>query len=696
MADPLEQRIAGLWVRYLALAAWSFVEGFDFKIDAAEQKRLDALKQQLQQLQDLLKKHQEIDGVVAGLTTDAEQQKLFKEQLNSLPAQSQEVAADVLSVMYQKPAPADQTEQLAKLMATLPAGQDMAVGKALNQLGVYLPNLKPDSPGAEDASARIKKIHMSGGYDPHTPQGDYIRDMITRAKDQGFKVALQIKKGDISPADLKTQLIGDMGGAIKDAAELDKYVEVIEAKREDYVWAEDNKWLTADGSTIRTTPEVSDAAQSRWMAFTTGATLKPGDAGYATEGYHTAGQEAADPHSDEFPTGHVDARSFMGAVTENKEHLSAKALAKATGKSVVTTRTYNEGGNMLAGTLPNGQPYGVIGRDGVLLSAFHLQEKFDANAKEVPEFDPKNVDARMGAMAFDAAEVQNTIEKLESAGMMKAKPADAKAREKEAKQFLAKLDLVKDIFAEDTKIPRDQLIFVSQPDFHVDMHMRPVGPGQIMINDFGENIKLIDEALKKAAKGSPEEKQLQTMRKHATEMQKSMGPVMDQIKKQAQQGGLEVASAPGVMEGQFEKVTIDKDDNIGTFLGMAADADMTRKELGKALLDEIEKRRRAAGLDPAPTNDERERVDRALDDHYTRHVNFMNAIPGTNDGTNEQFYMTNYTSIGPLRDAYETYMEEKGVEKVHWMGDDGGGPNQRSASEWSLQAMGGLDCRENH
>ena len=687
MASPLEEKIAAFWLRYLALAAWSFVEDFEFKIDAAEQKRLDELKAKIQKLQELLEKHKEIDGVVATLTTDAEQQKLFQEKLNALPAASQEVAADVLSVMYQKPVPADQLDQLRKLMAALPAGQDMEVGKALNELGVYLPNLKPDSPGAEDASARIKKIHMSGAYHKDSPQGDYIRDMISRAKDQGFKVALQVKLGEPPPiADLKKQIVADSGGAIKDVAEFDKHVEIIEADKQDYVWAEDNKWLSADGSTIRTTPELSGAAQDKWMAFTTGQALKPGDAGYAQEGHHTAGQEAADPHSGEFPTGHIDADSFMGAVTQDKEHLSAQALAKATGKNVVTTRTYNEGGNMLAGTLPNGQPYGVIGRDGVLVSAFHLQEQFDANPKSVPEFDPKNVDARMGTMAFDSAEVKNTIEKLESAGLMKAKAKDIKAREKEAKQFLAKLDLVKDIFAEDTKVPRDQLIFVSQPDFHVDMHMRPVAPGQIMVNDFDENIKLIDDALKKTPKGSPEEKQLLSMRSHATDMKKSLGPVMDQIKKQAEQGGLKVTPAPGVMEGQFEKVTIKKTDGVASLIGLSADKDMTRKELGEAIMKKM----------PGASDRDRRRVDRFLDDLYTRHVNFMNAIPGTNDGTNEQFYMTNYTSIGPLRAAYEAYLTEKGVEKVHWMGDDGGGPNQRSASEWSLQAMGGLDCRENH
>jgi hypothetical protein len=89
-------------------------------------------------------------------------------------------------------------------------------------------------------------------------------------------------------------------------------------------------------------------------------------------------------------------------------------------------------------------------------------------------------------------------------------------------------------------------------------------------------------------------------------------------------------------------------------------------------------------------------MDWILDTLFTRHVNFMNAIPATKNGSNEQYYMTNYTSIKPLRKAYENYLKKRGVESVQWVGDDGGGKGDRSSSEMSLDAQGGLDCRENH
>jgi hypothetical protein len=287
-------------------------------------------------------------------------------------------------------------------------------------------------------------------------------------------------------------------------------------------------------------------------------------------------------------------------------------------------------------------------------------------------------------------------------------PSSASGADKEtlAKAFLAKIDLVKDIFAKDTKVPREQLIFVAQPDFHIDMHMRPLGPGQIMVNDFDANLKLIDDALKRATPGSWEEKELKSMRDHTAEMKKVMGPVVDEIVKQSKSGGLDVVRAPGVMEGQFEKVTfskttvyygepIDNSDpdnpkylDVGKFLGLSADKDFTRKELADALAAKVGSGLSGSGYEKF--------FDRLLDDYFTRHVNFMNAIPGTKDGSNEQYYMTNFTSIKPLREAYEAHLKAQGIEEVRWIGDDGGGQSARSASEESLQASGGLDCRENH
>jgi hypothetical protein len=220
------------------------------------------------------------------------------------------------------------------------------------------------------------------------------------------------------------------------------------------------------------------------------------------------------------------------------------------------------------------------------------------------------------------------------------------------------------------------------------MHMRPLAPGQIMINDFKANIALIDEALKKATPGSWEEKQLKSMRDHTAKMEKVLGPVMDEIERQSKAGGLEVVRAPGVIEGEFDALKVEATSPLGIRLGLAADREFSRTDLRDAIF--------ATYPAPGPPKATRDNINRSLNEEFTRHVNFMNAIPGTKDGSNEQFYMTNYTSIKPLRDAYESYLKSKGIEEVHWIGDDGGGRMDRSSAEQSLTLSGGLDCRENH
>jgi hypothetical protein len=177
------------------------------------------------------------------------------------------------------------------------------------------------------------------------------------------------------------------------------------------------------------------------------------------------------------------------------------------------------------------------------------------------------------------------------------------------------------------------------------------------------------------------------MKANAVRSQKVMEPVIKEITEQLNAAGLKAVPAPGVMEGDIDApVTIDPsnpDDFVAVDLGLTHATSFTRAELGKAYKDKF---------GGSPPRD----VARLLDAIFTRHANFMNAVPGTKEGTNQQYYMTNSTSIKPLRQAYEADLKTKGVESVEWIGDAGGGQFDRSASEESLQASGGLDCRENH
>ena len=67
--------------------------------------------------------------------------------------------------------------------------------------------------------------------------------------------------------------------------------------------------------------------------------------------------------------------------------------------------------------------------------------------------------------------------------------------------------------------------------------------------------------------------------------------------------------------------------------------------------------------------------------------------PGTtDDGT--KYVLTNSSSIKPLEKAFERFAKSFGVDQVEFVGAAWGGANSLSASEYSLEYSGGLDCRE--
>ncbi|MEZ0371186.1 MAG: hypothetical protein ACAI44_18980 [Candidatus Sericytochromatia bacterium] len=629
----------------------------------------------------------------------------FSEAFVKLSDPEKASGSKLIHLLMQDPPPATLRADLAAELDKLGklGGSSEKVGLALNKLGLFLPATSPKAPGTEDATSRLKTVYM-GQYLIGNPNADYIRDMLKVAKAENFKVSIQgslsefptampsadIKakeaaldaRGDFSRANLDTtiKLLTDLGqitGATS-AADKDKQAKSYLAKvalfkdklsldlqskeklskteadalvndpnrleirltpNDGYIWAEDNKWIKVDGTVTSTPPlrlvpgasSPDAAARIKARAFTNVELGQaPGSPG--SEGHHTAGSPGNDP-ADQV------SQSWRGSVARRERDVDAKQLGIAVnGKPADETKTYNEGGNMLTGTKPNGESYAVIGRDGLLLSVFHLEDKKDA------VFDAAKVDARVKAMGLDKPfaslpkatqdEIDVTVKRLKASGEVFA---DRTAEVKRATEFLAKIDITKDLFAQDTGIDRKNLCFVAQPDFHIDMHMRPLGPGQIMINDFDANIKLLQEAKAKAKPGSWEDKELDTMIAHSTKMKALLGPVMDQIAQQLKDSGLEVIRAPGVMEGKM-----------------------------------------------SPGGE-------------TRHVNFMNAIPGTSNGSNKQFYMTNSTSLPSLRAAYEDYLKkERGIETVYWIGGDGGGPATKSTAEQSLDDNGGLDCRENH
>ncbi len=448
-------------------------------------------------------------------------------------------------------------------------------------------------PAAEDLSSRMKTVWMPGLADP--VQGVYVASMARLGAELGFHLVASAPPS-VPMANIARYLTNATGLPVE---RLDQVVDIVREDEFSSVWGEDRHILTNATATrpvkVLVPPRVSDDTFTKAIAFT------------SDEGYH--------PYRD----------GFQGAVSDRREDVDARATARQLGREVINTRSYIEGGNLLGGTTSDGEAFALIGRDSLVLSAFHL----DAQGA----FSSRAVDAKVREMErsgrLTQRDVEVTAQKLALADRATSwwAPTSVNASHyREAAPFLAKLELTKDIIANDIDLPVDRVAFVTQPEFHIDMHMRPLAPGEILVQHPAACMQLIEEALADPRLQSWESNELRAMYQTAAEEQRVMGHVYDQIIREVEDAGLLAIPAPGVFSGY-------------------------------------------------------------------RLANFMNAVPGTTQN-DQTYFLTNASSIKPLERAFERFVKALGVDRVEFLGGEGGGPRSYSASEESLELAGGLDCRE--
>ncbi len=643
----------------------------------------------------------------------------FAQRFLALPPQEQKIALQVAEILMKKPEPPDLRAQLQAQMSQVPPAVPPlrtgdALGRSLNALGLYLPNLNPNSPASEDASGRMRSSYLTytpEKMSPDEPHHDYVRGMINLARKEGFRIVLQVPQNADLTA-IKRDLMAKTG--ISDPAELDRIVSFKATARNGYDWGEDGKIMLNDNHTVLLLPKdtkqkESDVAKSlgELRSFVRAKIpLQTGSPGFLREGYHTLTPQDPSIQGNinnierNFNTSQILDQDSQ-KLRQRKESERQDTGAQFAGSNAMTarqTRTYNEGGNMLNGTLPNGQPFGVIGRDGLIASTFLLEKKARHNPKNVPEYGSKQIAERRQALGWNQQplpvekeqELKQTLARLQ-----KVRPT---ATREDAKNFLAKMDITKDIFAQDLGIPRQNLVFVSQPGFHLDMQMRPLAPGQILLNDQTQTIAMLEKAKEKVQPGSWEERELNQMLVNARQQEALMQPLTEEIASQLAAAGLQVVRAPGRMESRMEKLIVEKDSELGKALGLTEDTTFDPQALEQHMGDLYVKDFQAKKTPFKTAAEARQAAQKFAQDMFIRPVNFMNAVPGSSSGSNTQYYATNYTSIAPLREQFSAFMRAQGIERVEWIGD-GQKPDhpwRRSPAEISLSRAGGLDCREVH
>jgi hypothetical protein len=284
---------------------------------------------------------------------------------------------------------------------------------------------------------------------------------------------------------------------------------------------------------------------------------------------------------------------FSGSVDSRRNQEGPAALATAARLPLRENLTHIEGGNLIVGKRADGTPYALVGRDSLAVSRALLTRDL---GREVGD------------------------------------------------------DEVRTFAARDLGLKPDQVFPVEQPhDFHIDMHMCPIGPGRILLHDSMEAAR-----------------QQEAWLRADVEAQRPRPPLPDAPDAEWETHRRAVEVHQRMAQGVAED------------LARIHEAAKRRRECeDRALLD-----LKAAGL----------RVDRAagmLDAEVNPHfpsMNFFNAEQGTNEA-GERFMIIN----GGPRRAEEYFarrlFDELGVDvaRLHFL--------PREASAETLRRNGGINCR---
>lgn len=136
---------------------------------------------------------------------------------------------------------------------------------------------------------------------------------------------------------------------------------------------------------------------------------------------------------------------------------------------------------------------------------------------------------------------------LKRAGFIRQSLTDKKAQQ-QAVRFLAMNEISRDIMADELNIPTEDLVIVSQQEFHIDMFLRPLSDGRVLMHDYEESRKLVQAVLddQNNELTVQNKKDLQKTVFELQQLHQQRQSISVLIGQQLQNAGLEVIKAPGV------------------------------------------------------------------------------------------------------------------------------------------------------
>lgn len=206
---------------------------------------------------------------------------------------------------------------------------------------------------------------------------------------------------------------------------------------------------------------------------------------------------------------HVDFNKVPARVMEGEG-------AEDTERNMTTkkSRTLVEGGNILVALNTEGTRKAIIGESSLIQSMIVLviqsllpekevNERAKRLAKSFKQTELLDYQARMTLTYAEMRDMTCPNGARLSELMMGKKPTSGEIPLLQVQRYLAKLDLTKDIIAEDLGLPTEDIVIVDQPAFHLDMAMAAGPGGVILLQSYTQSIRVLQDLLR-ATHGGPE------------------------------------------------------------------------------------------------------------------------------------------------------------------------------------------------
>ncbi|HAU4909336.1 TPA: hypothetical protein F3P23_21535 [Aeromonas hydrophila] len=162
------------------------------------------------------------------------------------------------------------------------------------------------------------------------------------------------------------------------------------------------------------------------------------------------------------------------------------------------------------------------------------------------EFNDEQIAQALPTLAADAATLARLGHMLQAGGYQRTGLAGAE-QDHQTRRFLAMMAISQHLMAQELKVAEQDLVILAQPGFHLDMAMRPLADGRILLNDHGASAALIEQVL--AEDASLSESERQELRQSVTDLRQQSErwhKIHALIRQQLTDAGLTPIATPGV------------------------------------------------------------------------------------------------------------------------------------------------------